>query len=251
MTVTIAPPTSVFGDEPDGWTRWAAGIAMKDKLFGGVPMNPKTIDGWLRSQAGIEDEEERRQVLLRTLRELGYEPETTDLEALEEASRLMAEQLNTNGFKRDPERGLYIEGRQVMAMLRESVGVLFPSTDWPLYDRGKAKSGKNMGKTRSKRAENLFRETVHVPDERIYLGRDEPDGVELKIVHPKGMMRESSLTYVQYVERATLSFAVEELEGAVPPGAWKRIWQHAERNGLGAMRSQQHGKFSVIRWEAI
>lgn len=248
MTVTIAPPMSVFGDEPDGWTRWAAGIAMKDKLFGGVPANPKTIDGWLRSSAGVKEEEERRQMMLRTLRERGYEPETTSMEALEEASRLMAEKLNTNGFKRDPERGLYIEGRQVMAMLRESVSVLYTGLRWKRSNGAKSKT---TGEDSAKAATSLFRESVHVPDERIYLGRDEADGVELKIVHPKDPTRESSLTYVEYVERATLSFTVEELEGTVPPGAWKRIWQHAERNGLGAMRSQQHGKFAVARWEAI
>jgi hypothetical protein len=238
---------SIFdeGIEED-YQLWEATIGMKNLIFGGVPQNPETIEGWIRARAGLNDDKEVAELLKRNLQELGHDtPDTVDLDELRAATKELAGRLNTNGFKKD-EHGLYIEGRQIMSMLRESVSVLYTGRKWGYRPAGKLDNG-----SKGKAATSYFRERVHVPDERIYLGRDEPDGIELNIVHPKDPKRESSLSYVEYVEHAELSFTVEELHGTVPGmKVWRSIWRHAERNGLGSMRSQQWGKFGVLRWEA-
>jgi hypothetical protein len=238
------PPVvrSIFEDDNEGYEIHDITIVMRDKLMGGVPANPKTIEGWLQAQAGIKDEEQRKAMLLRTLQELGYAPESMTPDQIDEATDKIAGKMNTNTFKRDS-NGLYIEGRQVMSMLRENAGILFTGHKWRRYNAAKDSKGKA--------ATSLFRETVHVPTQRIHLGRSEPDNTELKIVHPQDPTRESSLTYVDYVEGAELNFRVEALEGVVEESAWKAILKHAERNGLGAMRSQQHGKFAITAWERV
>lgn len=239
---------SIFdeGAEED-YQRWGVTIVMKNRIMGGVPQNPETIEGWIRARAGLDDDREVAELLKRNLEELGHDtPDTVNLDDLRSATKGIAGKLNTNGFKSD-ENGLYIEGRQIMSMLRESVSVVFTGRKWGYRPPGKLDNG-----SKGKAATSYFRERVHVPDERIYLGRDEPDGIELSIVHPKDPTRDSSLSYVEYVEGAELSFTIEEMHGTVPNiRAWKSIWRHAERNGLGAMRSQQQGKFAVRRLEPI
>lgn len=240
-------PESIFG-EPKNYTRWGATIQMTGAILGGVPSNPKLIEGWLRGQAGIRDDEAVQAMVNRTLQERGYAPEEMRVDEVEEAVAELAGTLNQSGFKRD-ENGLYIEGRQIMSMLRESVSVLYTGHKWKRPTGGTKATGENLMKA----ANSVFRECVHVPTERVYLGKDKADNISLKIVHPKdeGRGRESSLTYVEECFQPTLEFEVEEIRGTVPDGGWRKIWQHAERNGLGAMRSQQHGKFHTLRWEQL
>lgn len=240
MTEIYAPPISVFGKDPEGFTKYEVTIEMLDKLMGGVPNNERTIDGWIAKGMGIKDAVLREPLVKQTLEERGYVPEHMDTDDLMDAIAEVSAILNTNGFKRD-NMGLYIEGRQIMAMLRESCEVLYTGLKW-----------KRPNGATSKAAYKLFRETVHVPDQRIYVGRHEPDGTILQIVHPnEGLNRDSSLTYVDYVEQPELTFMVEEVTGAVPDEAWPSIWRLSERKGLGAARSQQYGKFAVTRWEVL
>lgn len=238
------PPKSVFGDADDLYRRWRVTIQMLDKLKGGVPNNPKMMQGWLASRMGIDEDEELKRLTVQFLQERGIMPAEANWDSMMEALGDVANQLNANGFKRD-EHGLYVEDRQVMAMLRESVSVIYTGLQWKRPNGAKrSKTGEPLAKA----ATSVFRESVHVATKRIYLGRDEPDGLSMDIVKPDEYT-DSSLSLVEYVERVRLSFEVEELRDTVPEGGWKRIWQHAERNGLGAGRSQQHGKFVITEWE--
>lgn len=220
----------------DVFTTYHARLVFRDRLMGGVPTNPKIIEAWLRSKAGIEQEEEIRRAMLRTLLELGAEvsPDMSFAE-LEAASEGLAAQRQTNGFKTDT-HGLYIESRQIKAMLKESTNVLFAGERWGVTKKG----------PRSFVAERIF-----IAQDRIPLGRMEPDGVELFIGHvsgPKGP--QSTLTYHQYVERPTLEFDVLALRDQVKPEQWREVWLHAQENGLGALRSQGFGRFDVEAWDA-
>lgn len=230
----------------DLFTTYRIELTFTAKIMGGVPRDPKIIEGWLRSKAGISDEHEIRQAMLRTLTELGVN--LTGAETFDElvtASEALAAQRQTNGFKRD-DQGLYIEARQVKAMLKESVNILFAGDRW-----GRTKKG-----PRSYTAERLF-----VAPDRIHLGRMEPDGVDMVIGHVTGPQGpRSTLAYHEYVEQASITFSIDSTDAApgskgaptdcIDPEHWPLIWMHAEANGLGALRSQGHGQFAVTAFEA-
>lgn len=227
MGIFAATSSSVF-------TTYTARLTFRDKLMGGVPKNPKIIEGWLRSKAGIEQEEEIRRATLRTLLELGADvtPDMT-FEELERASEALAAQRQTNGFKID-DQGVYVESRAVKAMLKESINILYAGDRW-----GKTKKG----------PKSFFAERVFISPDRIHLGRMEPDGVDLFIGHvsgPKGP--QSTLTYHEYAERASIEFDVMVLRDEVKAEHWPEVWLHCQENGLGALRSQGFGRFDVEAW---
>ena len=120
----------VFDATSTLFERYRARMVFRDKLVGGVPRDPKLIEGWLRSRAGIEDAQEIRQAMIRTLAELGVDVQADmSFEQLEQAAEVLAARKQTTGFKVD-ERGLYIESRQVKAMLKESTNILFGGERW-------------------------------------------------------------------------------------------------------------------------
>lgn len=228
--------TSIF-TKTDLFTTYRAELTFRGKLLGGIPKDPSIIEGWLRSKAGISDTEEVRQAMLRTLVELGAEV-TPDMsyEQLEEASKKLAAVKSTNGFKRN-DKGLYIEDRQIKAMLKEAVNILYAGDRW-----GKTKKG-----PRSFTAERVF---VRPPE--ISLGVQEPTGVELLMVHAQTPMGpRSSLSYHEYVDRAVISFEVQVVRDEIDAEHWPEIWVLCQENGLGACRSQSYGRFDVTCWEVV
>lgn len=227
----------IFDSKAGVFVTYGATLAFRDKIMGGTPKDPKIIEGWLRSKAGIADQEEIRQAMLRTLIELGAEvrPDMSYAE-LEEASKHLAASKQTNGFKRD-EVGLYIEGRTVKALVKENINILFAGERWLATKKG----------PRSVVAERVF-----VNPDRIYLGVSEPSGVDLFIGHtsgPKGP--QSNLTYYEYVERPVITFEVMVAQDALSLDQWAQMWVLAQENGLGALRSQGFGRFDIERWARV
>jgi hypothetical protein len=228
--------TSVFADKTTSlYSTYDCQITMRGKLLGGIPKSPEVIEGWLRSRAGINQDEEIRQAMLRTLVELGAEvtPEMS-YEQLSEASKSLAAVKNTNGFKRN-DSGLYIEDRQIKAAIKEAVNILYAGERW-----GKTKKGPR----------NFTAERVFIGPSEISLGKPEPDGVELMMVHaqtPRGPM--SSLSYHEYVEGAVFSFQVQVVRDEIEAENWPEIWLLCQENGIGACRSQSYGRFDVTQWK--
>lgn len=228
--------TSIFANKSELFTTYHCEIIMRSKMLGGIPKDPSIIEGWLRSRAGISNDEEIRQAMLRTLVELGAEvtPDMTYAQ-LEEASKALAAVKSTNGFKRNS-AGLIIEDRQIKAMLKEAVNILYAGDRW-----GKTKKGPR----------NFTAERVFIQPSEISLGRNEPDGIELLMVHaqtPQGPR--SSLSYHEYVEGATLAFDVQVVRDEIEAECWPEIWVLCQENGLGACRSQSYGRFDVTRWDS-
>lgn len=228
-------------------------LELTGKLMGGVPRDPKIIEGWIRSKAGVEDAEEVRRMLLRTLVESGADVSEGDsYEDLVAASEAVAAERSTCGFKRD-EAGPYIEARQLKAAIKESVNVLFAGGRW-----GKTKKG-----PKNYTAERLFvRGMDPEHPERIHLGIPEPDGIEMVIGHVSGPQgQRSTLGYHEYAERRAIEFLIDStdakagtagaVEDSIAPEHWPLIWMHSESNGLGALRSQGHGQFAVTAFERV
>lgn len=227
----------IFDQDVDLFVTYRAEVRFRDKLMGGIPLDPKIIEGWLRSKAGIEKEDEVKRAMLQTLYELGVDvrPDMTIAE-LERASESLAATKQTNGFKRD-ENGLYIESRTIKAAFKESTNILFSAERW--------------GATR-KGPKSFLAERVFVSPDHVSLDRRDPDGVELFIGHtsgPKGP--QSNLTYYQFVHGAVITFDVMSANDGIQLDHWKQIWVLMQENGLGALRSQGFGRFDLERFERI
>lgn len=238
MSATASRP-SVFPSKDH--TRYVAELEFDRWLMGGIPRDPKLIEGWIRAKAGVTDEEEKQRMMRQTLVELGVElPENATFEEMVAASAEFAEEHHTNGFKSNGE-GPYIESRQVKAMLKEATNIAYPY--------GNGDDGHKWGKTK-KAPRSFVAEVVTVGPAEIALGREQPDGIHLWIGHPKGPQgRTSNLTYVEYVDRAVVQFEVEVWKDAITWEQWAGIWTVAERQGLGALRSQGFGTFRIVTFE--
>lgn len=227
---------SVFASHAsEVFTTYDCVIKFRDRLLGGVPKDPKIIEGWLRAKAGIDSDFEVRQAMLRTLVELGAEvsPDMS-YEELTKAAEHLATVKQTNGFKID-DNGLYFEDRQIKSAIKESVNILYAGDRW-----GKTKKG-----PRNFTAERVFVQPAH-----ISLGRKAPDGIELRIIHASGPQGPiNSLGYYEYVEGAECKFSVMVTKDEIAHEHWPEIWLHLQENGLGACRSQSFGRFDVTEWK--
>lgn len=195
-------------------------------IVGGTPTNEKVMEGYLKTKLASPDEI-IREAVAETMVERGV--------TVEEATRLVGDSRSLNGFKRD-EHGLYIEGRQLKACIKEGASVAGAA--------GKIPIGTVWGKTR-KGLLSFIAEHVMVVDDRIHLGTDEPDGIIQRFVHT---FRGASIQYEEYVEDASLSFTVIS-DHEFTEEQWAMIWLTAEQQGLGASRSQGFGRFEVTKWE--
>jgi hypothetical protein len=227
---------SVFaGARYEVFTPWHVRLRTRSRLMGGIPKDPKVIEGWLRKAAGIEPESELKAAVIRTVREIdeATRGDMSDEEVMRVATEEVAREKETTGFKKDA-NGLYLEGRQIKSMIKEVTNILYAGDRW-----GPTRKG-----PRSYLAERVFPE-----QERIYFGKDQPDGTEMFIGHvsgPKGP--QSTLGYHEYVENQVLEFDLLVCEDAIEYEAWPRLWVLAQENGLGALRSQGFGTFDVEEW---
>jgi len=143
------------------FSRYAGALTWRDRVAGGTPSDPKLIEGWLKSKMpGMSSDTERRFMLVKTLREMGWEgipegedPMTVSIDKLEEAATKVAASRGANGFKRpnrrvvtsittdedgkestdtviEVEGYLAIETRHLKAGLKEWVNILFAGTSW-------------------------------------------------------------------------------------------------------------------------
>ena len=246
MQAVVSPPTTntspparrkVFGTDATLWTTYRATLAFRDKLVGGVPKDPKLIEGWLRSRAGIEDSKDLRMAVLRTLSEVDSSGASAAVDAADDVAAALVAQKRTTGFKCAPDLGLYVEGRQIKAMLKESTNIVFAGERW--------------GPTR-KAARSFFAERVFVDPDRICLGVAEPSGVETIIGHISGPTGpRSTLGNYEYVLQPVIDFRVLILRDCIDAEQCRDIWCLAQENGFGTLRSQGFGRFDVVEWERM
>ncbi len=245
MTTTERNPMSVFASYRDEmFERINLRLRFQDRLVGGNPKDPKLVQGWLRKNMGLTDEVELFERTRAHLVEMGVEVGAdATYEDLVKASESIAEEIKTQGFKRDEDGNPYIEGRQVKAGIKESVNILYAKQKWGPTGKGP------QGFT----AERVFIEPDHIP-----VGNGDAVKIDLAIGHttgPKGP--QSTIGYYEYVEQAEISFSILQLraqnttkqEPALDIDQWSRVWAHLELNGLGAMRSQGYGQFIVVEFE--
>lgn len=205
------------------------------RILGGTPTDPKVIEGWIKTKLGQTSEQSVQEAVAQTMAERGI--------TMDEAAKEVSINKKLNGFKRDPERGLYIEGRQLKACLKESASVAMNAGKLvPVNDAGNKVKGWG---TTNKGLLSWFPEHVFVLDDRIYLGRQEPDGINQKFVVT---FRGTGIQYEEYVDDVTITATVTT-DYDFTDQQLAMIWLTAEQIGLGASRSQGYGRFQVVSWE--
>ena len=134
-------------------------------------------------------------------------------------------------------------------MIRETVAILFPGGS---EKEDGSKTGRYAWGTTKKAPKSYLAERVFVHEDHVSLGRDEPDAIELFIGHPEGPKgKQSTLTYHECCYQPTITFHLMVAEDSIPKNRWPAVWNHAEENGLGALRSQGFGRFDVMQFEPV
>lgn len=196
-------------------------------IAGGTPTDPNVAEGWIKTKLGAKDDL-LREMVAQTMVDRGV---TAD-----EAAEIVNTAKHLNGFKRD-ENGLYIEGRQLKAALKEAASIAVAA--------GKL-NGRGWGKT-NKGLLSYLAEHVFVVEERLHLGASEPSGIAQRFVHT---FRGSGIQYEEYLHDAKVDFTVIS-DHDFKPDEWAAIWTCGEQNGLGASRSQGYGRYEVTRWDKL
>jgi hypothetical protein len=232
----------VFDDYQDEVYKYQySGQLIVGTIAGGTPSDPNVAEGWLRTKLGVNKDEVLRTMVAEAMIARGI---TAD-EAAEEVSK----NKHLNGFKRDA-NGLYVEGRQLKAALKEAASVAVAAGH--LSARGWGKTNKGL---LSYLAEHVF-----VVEDILYLGAEteagkpvetihqEPSGISQRFVHT---FRGSGIQYEEYVTNATIDFTVISDHDFETDDGWKKIWTTGQQQGLGASRSQGYGRYEVARWDRI
>ena len=209
-------------DNRNIYTAYGVTIAMREWICGGLPRNPDVIAAWVKSRTGHDDDITATQT-------------AEAIEALQERYT----EACWNTFPGD-DRGLYIWSRQIKAMLRESATML----------------GIIKKKRGSKQViQHGFEIKGRDHAQRIYLGVTQPTGYVDKTIHvmtPQGPR--DALVRVDYVERAKITFDVWIFKTHasetrhIGEAELVDMLRFAQENGLGADRSQGHGKFDVVEF---
>ena len=219
------------------------------KIMGGIPKSDDVIEAWL--MANLKDKSRVAELVDETKEAMktGKEPTMADIDEMKKAV--------WTGFKSDKKGGLYIEGRQVAALLKEAANVL--KNKW------------NLSAFKARVAERVF-----VREERIYMAKDKPDGSVTQpvfMIHATGPA--TALKKMDYVERPVLKFGLQVMaEPLITKGTVRfdgvgdaektpqkinihahayipALFEYGQNLGLGADRGQQHGRFQVIKCEPV
>ena len=88
--------------------------------------------------------------------------------------------------------------------------------------------------------------------ERPIIIADDSDGFDLTVGHIRDWTgTRSTLGYFEYVINPTITVQLSVLDDCLTEEQWTRIMSVAEKNGLGARRSQGAGQFITTRWEKL
>lgn len=233
---TKQKPTKEAKALPSIWKRYKVVLQFTGRLCGGVPMDANMLIPWLKSRMASEPrfrqllEEMDRVPSIEEIAE-GVAETLPDLEEQAEAQgRAM-----TLGFQQD-ERGLFVRGGNFRAHLKDCARVLAGIL--------KAANALSSGQ---------FVNKVYVEDDRLYLGRSEPDGMYDQPIHawtPQGQI--NALKRVLYVEQPRLEFTLRVLnDDSVGEDILRAVFEYGCTHGFGGERKLGNGRYAVARLELL
>lgn len=219
--------TSVFARHiPQAWPYRYAGRLHIAALAGGTPSDPKVAEGWLKTKLGDKDDL-IREAVAEIMVERGLDEEA--------ATKEVERRKHLNGFRRDS-GGLYIEGRQLKAGIKEAASVA----------RAVGKLPDRWGLTK-KGIVNFTAEHIQVVEDRLHLGIDEATRV-LQSFPKNARTGQTGIQYTEIAEDVEVDFTVIS-DHEFSDREWAMLWLTAEQQGIGASRSQGFGRYEVVRWE--
>ena len=209
------------------WKRYAVELRFTTPFASSTPKNPRDIEAMLiaraPSDAGLQKRKDAGEEIV-PLDELG-EQVAEEVKASEEVERGYAT------FKRD-DKGLYYEARCVKAHIKDCANQL-------------------QGFLETKALKSKVANRVYVEPAKIYLGKSEPDGSEVRIVHAMTMKGpRSSLKTIDFVDSPVLKFQLKLLDDSViDMEILKAIFEYGGQHGMGQERSQDWGKYELLKLE--
>ena len=214
------------------YSEYDVALQVRERICGGIPVEEETIRKWLEGRGVTPKEAATRAKVI--MGEIGTEEYVKE-----------TEKGSWTTFKRD-DTGIYLEPRQIRALIKESAFIL--------------ELTKNVRGLRQRLQHGL----VIKPD-RIYLQRDggpvkEVDGQAegpIHVMSPQGPR--TALKRQDYVTAPMIEFMVRVVN---PVGKDETLYLTEERLracfewgqdgiGLGASRSQDEGKFDIVRFEKV
>lgn len=193
---------------------WRVKIKFRDQLHGGIPAKEEVIKGWVESKIKKGEMKMTDEEAQKLIEQTGQEVASVQ------------EEVEAGGcvFKVDKDEGLYIEGRQVKACLKEG----FVMLGFIHKDAKKRKVTKQF-----------LQHALHVDDDVILLGVEQPHGFEESVAHvvgPRGPR--ACFKRNDYVEQVEIEFTVKHLKSAgLKDDDFKRVLVVTQDIGLGANRS--------------
>jgi len=203
------------------WKTYQVELQFTTPFASSTPKNPRDIEAMLLARAPSKPPEDPI-----PLPELA-EQVAGEVEATEEAERGYAT------FKRD-NNGLYYEARCIRAHIKDCANIL-------------------QGLLEIKALKSKVANRVYVEPAKIYLGKQEPDGSEIRIIHAMTMKGpRSSLKTIDYVDRPKLQFQLKVLDdGVIDEEILKAIFEYGAEHGMGQERSQDWGKYELVKLEEV
>lgn len=231
------PVFSIFDDFRDEVWKWRFDASvLVESIAGGIPTDERVAESWLRTKIEDKDDAVRRAVA-ETMAERGV--------TAEEAVALVGSAKHFTGFKHD-DLGLYIDGRQVKAAIKEAVMVAVAAGNVPLRSWG----------VTSKFAKGFVAEHIMVTNNRVHILDEDgnhvtkPTGIVQQFVHTQ---HGSAPHYKEHVADARLDFEVItdfDFEAA-KENFWKIVWLTGQEQGVGASRSGGFGRYKVTQWDLM
>lgn len=141
------------------------------------------------------------------------------------------------GFSRDSERGYYIHGYHVKAMIKEAASIA----------RAVGKLPAKWGLT-NKGIYGFVAEHIMVPEDHIYFGVTDLTDEPVQTFPENKRLGLRGIQYSEWIPDAKVDFTVIA-DHDFKEHEWAMLWLTAEQQGLGSMRSQGFGRFQVTRWD--
>lgn len=210
--------------ETEVWKRYQVVLQVTNEFMAGIPKNQDIIQTWLESRKPSDAAIAKR---VASGEQVTPIPDLVAKIADEVAATDEAEK-SWLGFKTDDEKGLYIEGSNVKAHLKDCSNILQKLLD--------------MKAIRSKLADR-----VYVEDERVYLGKSDPDAYYEHPVHVMTMQGpRSALKRNDYVNAPRLSFVLRVLnDGVITEGLLRTVFEYGGTHGIGAERGLGYGRYTL------
>lgn len=206
------------------WQRYQVVLQVQNEFMAGIPKNPDIIKTWLESRKPSEPALAKRQASGEQITPL---PELAEKVA-EEVSATPDEDKAWLGFKSDAYKGLYIEGSNIKAHLKDCANILQKFLD-------------------TKAIRSKLADRVYVEDERVYLGKSEPDAYYEHPVHVMTMQGpRSALKRNDYVKAPRLEFVLRILaDDVIKEDLLRTVFEYGGTHGIGAERGLGYGRYTL------